>query len=139
MISNRSRYEASDQRPLESASIGELLGQFFRRTSELLKKELELARSELASDAKAIVAMAVGFLAAGIFAILGLGLLCAAAVLGLASRLPAWEAALIVGLAMLVIGGVMMAVARSKGVKKPLERTQRTLKENLQWAKQRTP
>jgi tetrahydromethanopterin S-methyltransferase subunit C len=138
MISNRSRYDTSDQRPLESASIGELLGQFFRHTSELLKKELELAKSELGSDARSLVAMAVGFAAAGVFALLGLGLLCAAAVLGLASRLPAWEAALIVGFVMLAICGVMVVVARSKRVKKPLERTQRTLKETLQWAKQRT-
>lgn len=137
MDSKRSPGAAPESRPLESASTGELLGQFFRQTSELLKKELELAKAEVNSSVKSAVTMTVGFAVAGLFGLLGLGLLCAAAVLGLATSMSAWAAALVVGVAMLVIAGIAAAVARSKRVKNPLEKTQKTLKEDVQWAKER--
>jgi hypothetical protein len=81
--------------------------------------------------------MTVGFAVAALFGLLGVGLLCAAAVLGLATSMSAWAAALVVGVAMLVIAGIAAAVARSKRVKNPLEKTQKTLKEDVQWAKER--
>lgn len=126
-----------EERPLESASTGELLGQFFRQTSELLKKELELAKAEVGSTVQSAVTMTVGFAAAALLGMLGLGLLCSAAVLALATTMPAWGAALLVGVVMLVIAGILAAVAKKKGIKKPLERTQQSLKEDVQWAKER--
>jgi hypothetical protein len=137
MDSKRSPGAMPESRPLESASTGELLGQFFRQTSELLKKELELAKAEVNSSVKSAVTMTVGFAVAALFGLLGVGLLCAAAVLGLATSMSAWAAALVVGVAMLVIAGIAAAVARSKRVKNPLEKTQKTLKEDVQWAKER--
>jgi hypothetical protein len=137
MDSKRSPGAMPESRPLESTSTGELLGQFFRQTSELLKKELELAKAEVNSSVKSAVTMTVGFAIAALFGLLGAGLLCAAAVLGLATSMSAWAAALVVGVAMLVIAGIAAAVARSKRVKNPLEKTQKTLKEDVQWAKER--
>ncbi|HYJ32574.1 MAG TPA: phage holin family protein [Candidatus Binatia bacterium] len=137
MNSKRVEDAAPEPRPLESASTGELLGQFFRQTSELLRKELELAKAEVNASVKSGVTMIVGFAVAALFGLLGLGLLSAAAVLGLATSMAPWMAALIVGVAMLAIAGIAAAVARSKRVKNPLERTQKTLKEDVQWAKER--
>jgi len=137
MSSKRATSEVSETRPLESASTGELLGQFFRQTSELLKKELELAKAEVGSSVKSAVTMTVGFALAGVFGLLGLGLLCASLVLALAPSLGPGTAALVIGIVMLVIAGITAAIARSKRVKNPLERTQRTLKEDVQWAKER--
>ncbi|MGE5179621.1 MAG: phage holin family protein [Bacteroidota bacterium] len=130
---------APERRPLAGASTGELLGQFFGQTKELLKTELDLAKAEVGSSVKSAVTMTVGFLAAAVFGVLGLGLLCSAAVLALATSMSAWLAALVVGVVMLVIGGIVAGAARAKGkaVKNPLERTQKTLKEDVQWAKER--
>ena len=74
--------------------------------------------------------------AAAIFAVVGLGLFATAAVLALATRLPSWEAALLVGIGFFVIAAVAGAVANAKKVGK-LERTQRTVKEDVRWAKER--
>lgn len=125
------------ERPLESASTGELLGQFFRQTSELLKKELELARSELGSSVKSAVTMTVGFAAALVFGMVGVGLLSAAVVLALVDVMHPGTAALLVGVVMLALAGTIAMIAKKKGIKKPLERTQKTLKEDVQWAKER--
>lgn len=127
----------STPEPLESMSMPGLLGRLFRDTGELLKKEVELARAELAGDVKALMSKIVAFAFAGLCALVGLGLLSAAAVLGLAGYMPAWQAALLVGAVLFVIAGIAGAVASSKKSSKPLKRTQRTLKENVQWAKER--
>jgi len=122
--------------PEARESTPNLLGRLFHDGAELLRKEIELARAEIADGMKTGVAKVVGFAAAALFALLGLGLFATAAVLALATRLPAWEAALLVGVAFFVIAGVVGAIAQAKKVGK-LERTQRTLKEDVRWAKQR--
>lgn len=129
----------AEPRPLESASTGELIGRFFRQTSELLRKEVELAKAEIGTSVKSAVTMTVGFMAAALFGLLGLGLFCAAAVLALATTMSPWGAALVVGAVMFVIAGIMATVARGKAkrVANPLKETQKTLKEDVQWAKER--
>ena len=79
----------------------------------------------------------MGMVMAGLFALVALGTLCAAAVLGLSNAMEPWVAPLIVGVVLLAIAGVMAMVAKNKAAKKPLERTQRTLKEDVRWAKER--
>ena len=137
MKSDRSQEAVPGQRPLESVSTGELLSRFFKQITELLKKELDLAKSEIRTSVQSIVTVTVEFLAAAIFGLLGLMLLSAAAVLGLATAMPAWLAALLVGFVMLVIAVGLGMAAKTKGIKKPLDRTQQTLKEDVQWAKER--
>ena len=59
--------------------------------------------------------MGVGaFGGAGVLALYGLGVLIAAAVLGLAVVLPPWLAALIVGIVVLAIAGVAALVGKRK-------------------------
>ena len=122
--------------PEARESTPNLLGRLFHDGAELLKKEMELARAEISADMKAGVAKLIGFATAAIFALVGLGLFATAAVLALATRLPAWEAALVVGIAFFVIAAIAGAVANTKKVGK-LERTQRTVKEDVRWAKER--
>jgi O-antigen ligase len=122
--------------PLEQASTPTLLSKLFHDATQLLKKEMELARAEINRDISTAIGKVVALAVAGIFALLGLGLLCVAAVMALAQNMPAWQASLLVGGAMLMIAGVLVAVGKSKRVG-GLERTQRTLKEDVQWAKER--
>jgi hypothetical protein len=67
----------------------------------------------------------------------GLGFLLLAAVHGLALVVDAWLAALIVGVAVLVISLALVSVGRKrlKQVKVVPEKTIGTVKENVQWAK----
>ena len=58
-------------------------------------------------------------------------------VLALAHAMAPWLAALLVGVVTLGVGGLLFTSAKKKGIKKPFERTQRTLKEDVRWAKER--
>ena len=77
------------------------------------------------------------FGAAALLALLALNLLLMAAVLAMAAWLPAWVAALALGGLLLVVAAVLGAVAWSRRVQAPLDLTRKTVKEDLQWAKER--
>jgi len=73
----------------------------------LVHKDAELAREEIAAKAKQM-GVGVGlFGAAGMVALVSLGTLTAAAVLGLAIVLPAWAATLIVGIVWAIAAGLV--------------------------------
>lgn len=88
------------------ASTGELIGLLSDQSSQLIRDEIRLAQAETAAKVKHGIAGAAGLGAAGLLALYGLGLLLAAAVLGLATAVDAWLAALIVGVVVLAIAGV---------------------------------
>lgn len=106
-------------------------------SSVLIHKEVELARAELDEDFHAALGMVKLFGAAALLALLALNLLLMAAVLALAAWLPAWVAALALGGLLLVVAAVLGAVAWSRRVQAPLDLTRKTVKEDLQWAKER--
>jgi uncharacterized membrane protein YqjE len=125
------------ERPLASASTGELLGQLAHESGALMKKEIELAKAELRADIKREIKMAEGLGVAGICALATLNLLLVAVVLALAQEFLGWASALIVAAVVLAIGAVAGLVGWAKRVKKPLEKTEKTLKEDARWAKER--
>jgi uncharacterized membrane protein YqjE len=125
------------ERPLASASTGELLGQLAHESGALMKKEIELAKAELRADIKREIKMAEGLGVAGICALSTLNLLLVAVVLALAQEFLGWASALIVAAVVLAIGAVAGLVGWAKRVKKPLEKTEKTLKEDARWAKER--
>ena len=106
-------------------------------SSVLIHKEVELARAELDEDFHAALGMVKLFGAAALLALLALNLLLVAAVLALAAWLPAWVAALALGGLLLVVAAVLGAVGWSRRVQAPLDLTRKTVKEDLQWAKER--
>jgi len=135
MAHEASRPQGAGERPLQGAGIGELIGQLVHQTSELLKTEVELARAEVRTGMQSAISAIGMMLVAAVFGMVAVGCLAASLVLALAQRLEPWSAALIVGAVMLVLAfGVVMA-ARSMQKKKPLEKTRKTLKEDVQWAK----
>jgi hypothetical protein len=99
---------------LRERGIGELLGDFANETTDLLGKEMELARAEIGIQVKKAGTGAGLFGAAAVFALLGLGALTACAIIALALVMDAWLAALIVGAAMLVVAGIFALAGRSK-------------------------
>jgi hypothetical protein len=129
-----SREKFRDRGPYESASTPDLLGSFMRDTIRLFKKEAELAKAEVRETVRNQVAMVVGFAMAGL---VGVGLLAAALVLGLSEAMAPWLAALLVGLVLIGAAALMGNSAKSKGIKKPFERTQKNLKEDMQWVREK--
>ncbi len=123
--------------PLATATTGELLGALAKQSGELVKKEIELAKSEVRSDIKREVQMADGLGVAAFHAVAAVCLLIVAAVLALAIVVPGWAAALIVAGVMAVIAAVAATVGWKRRVTQPLDTTQKTLKEDARWLKQR--
>jgi len=125
------------ERPLASASTSELLAHLATDATELVKKEVALAKAELREDIKREVKAAMDLAIAAILGLVTLNVLVIAAIFGLGQWVPEWEAALIVAGIVSTIAVIVGGVGWSKRVKQPLERTQETLKEDVQWAKER--
>ncbi len=87
--------------------IGDLITRVTEQTSRLVREEMQLARLEMQEKAKH-AGVGIGmFGAAGIVALLGVATLVAMLVLVLATAMDAWLAALIVGVVLLGLAGVM--------------------------------
>ncbi len=100
-------------------SIGELVSLLSEKTSQLVKDEIRLAKAEMADKAKHAGAGIGMFVGAGLFAFFALATLIACAVLGLANAVPAWLAALIVAVVLLLIAGCSSRWARRCSTARP--------------------
>jgi hypothetical protein len=122
---------------MQAMTNRELIGETVEAATELVKRQVELAKSELRADIKKEVAMAKGLGVAGLCAIWAVSLMLVAGAFALATVLPGWAAALIVAAAVLLVGTIAGLVGWGKRVKEPLEATRRTVKEGALWAKER--
>lgn len=124
---------------LRQMETRELVSEAGRKASLLVKKEIELAKAELRAQVRSEVKMASGLGVAGICALIGLEMLLVALAFGLMEGgvLPGWGAALIIAAVIFAIGAGAGLWGWAKRVKKPLETTQRSVKENVRWARER--
>ncbi|GAA3236930.1 phage holin family protein [Pseudonocardia petroleophila] len=106
-----SRHAAVDPGDL---STGELVTRLSSQVTDLVRGELELARTELAEKGKRAGVGAGLAGAGGVVALYGVGALVAAAVAGLSLVLDVWLAALIVAVVMFVVAGVLALLGRSQ-------------------------
>jgi Putative Actinobacterial Holin-X, holin superfamily III len=118
-------------------STRELLADITSRVSLLVKKEVELATTEVKADLQKELSMVKALAAAVVAGLLGLNMLLVAAVFALAMKMPGWVAALVIGGVVLLIAMVLGSVGWSRRVTNPLAMTRKTLKEDVQWAKER--
>jgi hypothetical protein len=92
---------------LDDASFGELAARLSENVSRLVHDELALAQAEAKQKAKRL-GLGVGLFGAGGFiAVLGVMCAVAAAVLGLATAISGWLAALLVAVALFAIAGLL--------------------------------
>ena len=92
----------TDDRP-----IGELVQQLSQQTATLVRQELQMAQLEMKEKGKRAGIGAGLFGGAGGLAFYGLGVLLAAIVLGLATFLESWIAALIVAVVLFAVAGAL--------------------------------
>lgn len=106
---------ASPQQPAErEASTGDLVKQLSEQVSLLVRDELKMARLELTRKGK-FAGMGIGmFGASGLVALYAIACLLAAAIIAIAGEVRPWLAALIIGLALLVVSGVAALMGRSR-------------------------
>lgn len=125
--------EAQAGERYDEMSVGELVALASSSASQLLRSELELAKSELRDDAKKAALGSVLFALAGLIGGLVLILLSIAAAYGLvAAGIWHWAAFLIVAGAYVLLGALLVGIGylrmrRIGGA----SRTRRTLKDDL--------
>ena len=120
----------------DERSLGELISELSRETGTLVRKEFELATTELTSRARevaghaAVAAVGSALLHAGLLVVL------AAIVIALAQLgTQPWLAAVIVAAVAMIVGYVMMnsGVSRIKNTSLAPRQTIETLRENAKW------
>jgi len=120
-------------------SITALLSDLASETILLIRQEMALLKAELSEKFSRVGQGATALGAGALIAFSGWLVLLAAAVLGLATVVPAWLAALIVALLVLAIGGALVYIGKSRFDADSLtpRRTLRSLREDEAWLRER--
>jgi hypothetical protein len=128
-----------EPRPKAERSITTLLSDLASETILLIRQEMALLKAELHEKFSRVGQGATALGAGALIAYSGWLVLLAAAVLGLATVLPAWLAALIVALVALAIGGALVYIGKSRFDADSLmpQRSLRSLREDEQWLRER--
>jgi Putative Actinobacterial Holin-X, holin superfamily III len=121
----------------QSLSTRELVSRLIKAGSLLITKEVELARAEIKADLQAELGVLKLLIAAAVAAVLGVNLLFVSAVFALAQWLPGWLAALALAGMVLAIAIGLGLIGWARRVSSPLAVTRKTVKEDMQWAKER--
>jgi MFS family permease len=124
----------------DERSASELLRDLSQQTGDLVRQEMELAKAELREKGKAAGMGAGMFGGAGLVGLYALGALIAAAILGLATAVDAWLAALIVAVVLGAVAGILALTGKKKveQASPPVpEQAIESSKEDVEWTKQR--
>ena len=128
----------NENRALDNKPLGDLFGDLATDVSELLRKEVALAKLEMGQNAKRI-GKNVGYLViGGAVAYAAMLAIIAALIMLLDNIMPSWGAALIVGGVVGAIAWMMIgkATAALKDADVAPQQTVETLKEDAAWVKQ---
>ena len=100
------RIPPEEQKP----TVGQLVERLSEQATRLVRSEIALAKTEL-KDKAMHAGVGIGMLVVGAVLVLyGLGFLFAAGMEGLATVMPTWLAALIVGLVLVLVAGALAFV-----------------------------
>jgi hypothetical protein len=124
----------------DDRSLGQLFGDLSRQLGTLVRKEIELARTEMTTRATAVGrdAAMLGVGAAALYAAF-LAAMLAVILLLIDAGLAPWFSALLVAVVIGIVGGALVARGRAELAGRDVapQQTIETLKEDAQWAKQR--
>jgi MFS family permease len=123
---------------LDQGSVAELVQRLSDQASSLARKEVELAKAEVAQKGKRVGVGTGAFGAAGLVAVFAFGALTAAAILALATAVDGWLAALIVALVYGVVAGVLALTGKKQveeGTPPVPERAIESTKRDIETAK----
>jgi len=117
-----------------------LLSDIVGDIQSIVRAEIRLATVEIREELAKAKQGAAMLVAAGVVLMMAAGLALLAAVYALATVWPPWAAALAVAVVVAVGGGILAATGlhRVKEVQLPPQKTVKTVRENVQWAKTRT-
>jgi uncharacterized membrane protein YqjE len=129
------RTEERSERP-----VGDLVQELSQQTATLVRQEMRLAQAELQQKGKHAGIGAGMFGGAGLVALYGVGALIAAAILLIGTAVEPWVAAVIVGVVLLAVAGVLALLGRKQVEQatppKP-ERAMESVQDDIQHVKRR--
>ena len=130
-------FESTDLR-LRALPLRDLVTELAKKGSELVRKEVELAKAEAREDLRTELRMVKGLGVAGVCALLTLQMLLVAVAFALAEAgvVPGWAASLIVAAVVLAVGTAAGLWGWAKRVRTPLDATRSSVRQSLRWAKE---
>ena len=119
-------------------SLSDILQDAIRNVQEIVRSEVRLAKTEIRDEAAKAKSSTLLLGAGAVTAVLAVLFLLFAGVYALALVIPMWAASLITGATLAVVASIVLAggMKRFKQLHLTPERTVKTLKENVEWAKQ---
>jgi hypothetical protein len=124
------------------SSMAQLISGIVGDAQELVRKEIALARQEVREEINAAKSAGIKLGIAGAVLAVGGLLLVLAIAQGIADLLdwPVWAGYALVGVVLAIAGGILFSVGQRqiKDVHPVPERTVETMKENVEWIKDRT-
>jgi hypothetical protein len=138
IVSHRTTSNEHSELNGSQGSTGDLLKQLAEQTSDLLRKEVDLAKAELAEKSRQAGKGAGLFGGAGALGFFGFAALTVAIILGLGTLIPVWVAALVVAIAY-GAGAAAIAIRGREEMQQATppvpEQTIETIEEDVQWAR----
>lgn len=143
MSDENGRDQIAVYEPPETApSTAKLLGGIVGDIQDLLRKEVSLARQEMREEFAKLKSAAVGLVAGGAVLVIGILFLLIGLAQGAALLLewPSWAGFAALGGILFGIGAILaiLAVRRFASFNPIPEKTVETVKENVEWLKERT-
>lgn len=140
------RRPAEVQRPeaqrseLQRESFGELIGDLANNSAALVRDEIELVKQEMREKLNSFRAGVMTIAFGGVVLLVATLALVAAAIIGLGHLVGHGWAALIVGAALAMVGGItaMVGLGQLKRTSLKPEQTIETLQEDKEWLKELT-
>ncbi len=123
---------------LRALPLRDLVTELARKGSQLVRKEVELAKVEAKADVRTELRMVKGLGIAGVCALLTLQMLLVTIAFALmeAEVMPGWAASLLVAAVVLAVGTVAGLWGWRKRVRTPLDETRTSVRTSFRWAKE---
>jgi uncharacterized membrane protein YqjE len=99
---------------LSERSVGDLVQQLSQQTATLVRQEMRLAQVEVQEKGKRAGIGAGMFGGAGLVALYGVGAVVAAVIMLVATAIEPWISALIVGVVLLAVAGILALLGRKQ-------------------------
>jgi hypothetical protein len=126
----------------QDVSVAQLISGIVGDAQELVRKEIALARQEIREELSAAKSAGIKLGAAGAVLAVGGLLLVLAIAQGIADLFnwPTWAGYALVGVVLAIAGGILFSAAQRqiKEISPVPEQTVETMKENVEWIKDRT-
>lgn len=127
----------NEARRIEERPLGELFSDLVTETTTLVRNEVALAKVELTQKATKLGANIGSLVIGGAIGYAALLAICAAVILLLDRVMPAWVAALVVGVVVGIVSWLFVskAIATLRSMELKPQETVESIKEDAQWIK----